>query len=89
LLLIEGRVHKAVERLEQDRAIIISRLLDDRSDVSGLYQEHPKLAQRYESPVAEANTPFGRAKYDPAVNAKVMRRFPVILPPVPLRCDGS
>jgi hypothetical protein len=36
LLLSEGCVHEAVERLEQGRATIISRLLDDRSDVSNL-----------------------------------------------------
>lgn len=46
-LLSEGLVQKAVERLEQGCAIIISRLLDDRSDVSGLCREHPKLAHRY------------------------------------------
>jgi hypothetical protein len=47
LLLSEDRVHEAVECLEQGRAIIISRLLDDRGDVSGLYQDHPKLAEHY------------------------------------------
>jgi tetratricopeptide (TPR) repeat protein len=74
LLLSEGRVHEAVECLEQGRAIIISRLLDDRSDISGLCQEHPKLAERYQSLVAEVNTPFGRAKDDPTANAKLVRR---------------
>jgi tetratricopeptide (TPR) repeat protein len=74
LLLSEGRVHEAVECLEQGRAIIISRLLDDRSDVSGLSQEHPKLAQRHQSLVAEVNTPFGSAEGDHLANGKMRRR---------------
>jgi tetratricopeptide (TPR) repeat protein len=74
LLLSEDRVHKAVECLEQGRAIIISRLLDDRSDVSGLCQEHPKLAECYQSLIAEVNTPFGNTKDNITVSAKVMRR---------------
>jgi tetratricopeptide (TPR) repeat protein len=74
LLLSEGRVHEAVECLEQGRAILISQLLDDRSDVSGLCQEHPKLAECYQSLVAEVNTPFGGGNDDPTVNAKLVRR---------------
>jgi tetratricopeptide (TPR) repeat protein len=74
LLLSEGCVHEAVERLEQGRATIISRLLDDRSDVSGLCQEHPKLAEHYQSLVAEVNTPYGSTEDKIIANAKVMRR---------------
>jgi CHAT domain-containing protein len=74
LLLSEGCVHEAVERLEQGRATIISRLLDDRSDVSGLYEEHPKLAEHYQSLVAEVNTPFGSIEDRITSNAKVIRR---------------
>ena len=74
LLLSEGCVHEAVERLEQGRAIIISRLLDDRSDVSGLCQEYPKLGEHYQSLVAEVNTPFGSTEDINTVNTQVMRR---------------
>jgi len=74
LLLSRHCVHEAVECLEQGRAVIISRLLDDRSDLSELCRQHPKLAQRYQSLVAEVNTPFGTAEDDSATTARVMRR---------------
>jgi tetratricopeptide (TPR) repeat protein len=74
LLLSEGCVHEAVERLEQGRATIISRLLDDRSDVTGLCQEHPKLAEQYQSLVVEVNTPFSSIEDKTTSNAKVVRR---------------
>jgi tetratricopeptide (TPR) repeat protein len=74
LLLSEGCIHEAVERLEQGRATIISRLLDDRSDVSGLYQEHSKLAEHYQSLIAEVNAPFGSTENKITTNAMVMRR---------------
>jgi len=74
LLLSEGCVHEAVECLEQGRATIISRLLDDRSDFSGLCQEHPKLAEHYQSLVAEVNTSFGSTEDKIIASAKVMRR---------------
>jgi tetratricopeptide (TPR) repeat protein len=44
VLLLEGRVREAIEYLEQGRAVIISRLLDDRSDVLELKRKHPELA---------------------------------------------
>ena len=74
LLLLEGCVHEAVECLEQGRATIISRLLDDRSDVSGLCQAHPKLAECYQSLVTEVNTPFSSTEDKITSTAKVMRR---------------
>lgn len=57
LLLSESRVNEAVERLEQGRAIIIRRLLDDRSDVSSLLKDSPRLAQRYQTLLNEINLP--------------------------------
>jgi hypothetical protein len=74
VLLSEGLVEEAIERLEQGRATIISRLLDDRSDISGLCQEHPELAEHYQSLVAEVNTPFGSTNDKTIANAKVIRR---------------
>jgi hypothetical protein len=49
-------------------------LLDDRSDVSSLRQEHPKLAECYQFLVAEVNTPFSSTEDITTANAKVMRR---------------
>jgi hypothetical protein len=74
LLLSEGRLHEAVECLEQGRAVIISRVLDDRDDIYGLRRDYPTLAQRYQSLVAEVNTSFGTAEDDSITTAKMMRR---------------
>ncbi|KAH7114709.1 CHAT domain-containing protein [Dactylonectria estremocensis] len=48
-LLSANRLSEALECLEQGRAIIISQLLDDRSDLSSLLQDHSQLANRYQS----------------------------------------
>ena len=74
VLILDGRIHEAVEYLERGRANIISRLLDDRSDIPEISREHPNLAQRYQSLVAEVNTPFGTAKDSSTTIAKAMRR---------------
>jgi tetratricopeptide (TPR) repeat protein len=79
VLLSEGRVEEAVEILEHGRAIIIGRMLDDRSDVSELSREHPKLAQRYQSLVAEVNTPIGTVEDVSTTTAKVMRRREAVI----------
>jgi tetratricopeptide (TPR) repeat protein len=55
LLLSEDRVSEAFESLEHGRAVIIRRLLDDKSDLSHLSQYHPKLSQRYQDIVADIN----------------------------------
>ncbi|KAM0710540.1 hypothetical protein Q7P35_002211 [Cladosporium inversicolor] len=74
LLLSDGQSHEAVECLEQGRAIIISRSLDDRSDISILSQKHPKLAQHYRSLVTEINSSFHGGKDDASMNMKLFRR---------------
>ncbi|KAF5227007.1 hypothetical protein FANTH_14909 [Fusarium anthophilum] len=56
-LLSANRSSEALECLEQGRAVIISRLLDDRSDLSSLRQDHPRLADRYQSLVEKVNAP--------------------------------
>lgn len=56
-LLSANRLNEALEYLERGRAIIISQLLDDRSDLSSLRQDHPQLANRYQSLVDEFNAP--------------------------------
>lgn len=75
LLLSEGRVHEAVEFLEQGRAVIISQLLDDRSDLTDLSEDHPQLCQRYQVLVNEVNSPFGAGNDNTtATIAKITRR---------------
>ncbi|KAK2669884.1 Tetratricopeptide-like helical domain superfamily [Fusarium oxysporum f. sp. vasinfectum] len=56
-LLSTNRLTEALECLEQGRAIIISQLLDDRSDLSSLRHDHLQLANRYQSLVDEVNAP--------------------------------
>ncbi|KAK2471360.1 hypothetical protein H9L39_17591 [Fusarium oxysporum f. sp. albedinis] len=56
-LLSANRLTEALECLEQGRAIIISQLLDDRSDLSSLRHDHLQLANRYQSLVDEVNAP--------------------------------
>ncbi|KAH6974920.1 CHAT domain-containing protein [Ilyonectria destructans] len=55
-LLSANRLSEALQYLEQGRAVIISQLLDDRSDVSSLRRDHSRLANRYRSLVNEVNT---------------------------------
>ncbi|KAL9572093.1 hypothetical protein ACKAV7_003810 [Fusarium commune] len=57
-LLSANRSSKALEYLEQGRAIIIGRLLDDRSDLSSLRQDRPELANRYQNLVDGMNAPI-------------------------------
>ncbi|KAF5615633.1 hypothetical protein F25303_13750, partial [Fusarium sp. NRRL 25303] len=57
-LLSANRLSEALECLEQGRAIIISQMLDDRSDLSSLCQDHSHLANRYQSLVDEVNVPI-------------------------------
>ncbi|EXM15632.1 hypothetical protein FOTG_16030 [Fusarium oxysporum f. sp. vasinfectum 25433] len=56
-LLSTNRLTEALECLEQGRAIIISQLLDDCSDLSSLRHDHLQLANRYQSLVDEVNAP--------------------------------
>ncbi|KAH7109907.1 hypothetical protein B0J13DRAFT_293914 [Dactylonectria estremocensis] len=51
-----NRLSEALEYLEQGRAVIISQLLDDRTDVSLLRRDHSQLADQYQSLVDEMNT---------------------------------
>lgn len=72
-LIAESRPHEAVECLEQGRAIIISRLLNDRSDISNLRQEHPMLGKRYQSLLAEINLPLENTEDVATKDQKVTR----------------
>lgn len=74
LLLSESRLHEAVECLESGRAVIISRLLDDRSDTSGLSPQYPEIAQRYQSLIAKFNTSLRTAEDDCITTAEVTKR---------------
>ncbi|WZH47126.1 CHAT domain-containing protein [Fusarium acuminatum] len=57
-LLSANRLNEALQYLEQGRAVIISQLLDDRSDVSSLCRDHPNLANQYQGLVNEVNSPI-------------------------------
>lgn len=79
LLVAEGQLQDAVECLEEGRTIIISRLLDDRSDISRLCQSNPQLAQRYTSLVTEVNLPFYSTERDAITSAKLSRRREAVM----------
>ncbi|KAF9768609.1 hypothetical protein IL306_014058 [Fusarium sp. DS 682] len=66
LLLSANRLSEALECLEQGRAIIVSQLLDDRSDLSSLRRDHSQLADRYQKLVDEVNAPTRQATPDAA-----------------------
>ena len=55
--LASNRPNEALEYLEQGRGVIISQLLDRRTDLSDLIADHPTLARQYEHLVNEVNTP--------------------------------
>ncbi|KAH7111459.1 CHAT domain-containing protein [Dactylonectria estremocensis] len=57
-LLSANRLNEALQYLEQGRTVIISQLLDDRSDLSSLRRAHSRLANQYQSLVDEVNTPI-------------------------------
>jgi hypothetical protein len=57
VLLANNQVEDALQYLERGRAVIISKLLDHREDVSELQIAHPALARRYQKLVAEVNAP--------------------------------
>jgi tetratricopeptide (TPR) repeat protein len=71
-LLSANRLGEALECLEQGRAIIISQLLDDRSDLSSLREDHSQLANRYQSLVDEMNAPTLQAT--PGVVEALLRK---------------
>ncbi|EXK79186.1 hypothetical protein FOQG_16176 [Fusarium oxysporum f. sp. raphani 54005] len=71
-LLSANRLSEALECLEQGRAIIITQLLDDRSDLSSLRQDHSQLANRYQSLVDEVNAPIRQTS--PGVIETLLRK---------------
>jgi tetratricopeptide (TPR) repeat protein len=58
LLLTSDQTCDALHFLEKGRAVILSQLIDSRSDVSHLAQNHPEIARRYEELRDEVNTPL-------------------------------
>jgi tetratricopeptide (TPR) repeat protein len=53
---------EALRLLESGRGVILSLLMDDRSDTSKLKEAHPVLCARYESLRLEVNTPLESTK---------------------------
>lgn len=58
LLLSVGRLNDALQYFDQGRTVIISQLIDDRSDLSILKQSHPVVAHQYQSLIDEINSPL-------------------------------
>ncbi|KAH8811038.1 CHAT domain-containing protein [Xylogone sp. PMI_703] len=57
VLLANDQVEDALQYLERGRAVIISKLLDHREDVSELMISHPTLARQYQTLVEVVNAP--------------------------------
>jgi len=73
--LASSRPNEALEYLEQGRGVIISQLLDRRTNLSDLIADHPALARQYECLVNEVNTPLRQTTHDAAeVQATKQRR---------------
>ncbi|KAN0086950.1 CHAT domain containing protein [Elaphomyces granulatus] len=72
--LASSRPNEALEYPEQGRGVIISQLLDRRTDLSGLIADHPKLARQYECLVNEVNTPLRQTTHDVAEGQATKRR---------------
>ncbi|KAG7424334.1 hypothetical protein Forpi1262_v014530 [Fusarium oxysporum f. sp. raphani] len=66
LRLTMNQVEDALLYLEQGRAVILSQLIDNRSDVSDLAKNHPKIACRYEELRNDVNTPIRSLEQDAA-----------------------
>jgi hypothetical protein len=58
LLLEIQKPDQALQHLERGRAVILSQMMDDRSDISKLSGQYPDLACTYESLRDEVNTPL-------------------------------
>ncbi|CAM1508780.1 Fc.00g056280.m01.CDS01 [Cosmosporella sp. VM-42] len=57
-LLQSSQPADALRYLEKGRAVIISQLVDTRSDLSFLEQQHPHIARQYQQLRDEVNTPL-------------------------------
>jgi tetratricopeptide (TPR) repeat protein len=65
LALHTGRgLEVALEVLERGRSVILSLLMDDRSDTSELNATHPEVCARYESLLVQVNTSTRNATYN-------------------------
>lgn len=74
LFLKAGLLPEAVQYLEQGRTVIINQLLDDRSDISALYEDHPDLAEQFQNLVDELNSVSYRDRDNRPANNFVKRR---------------
>ncbi|ROT37123.1 hypothetical protein SODALDRAFT_279961, partial [Sodiomyces alkalinus F11] len=79
LLLATNQVEEALRYLEEGRAVILSNLLDARSDASVVAGAHPDLAHRFEELRQEINAPLH--EHGPAVEReqRISRRRQAIL----------
>ncbi|KAF4331600.1 tetratricopeptide-like helical [Fusarium beomiforme] len=72
-LLESDQPRTALHYLEQGRTVIVSQLMDLRSDLSTLYSTDPKVAERYETLVSAVNTPLCILK-NGAVETQVLKK---------------
>jgi CHAT domain-containing protein len=73
LLLASNQVEDALQYLEKGRAVVLSQLIDGRSDISDLAQKYPDIARRYEELRDAANAPLRGLEQNPA-RAQVLER---------------
>jgi tetratricopeptide (TPR) repeat protein len=74
LLLESNNVADALRYLEQGRAVIISQLMDRRSDVLDLAAQYPDNSCRYRSLVNEVNAPLYFTEHDALEREALNRR---------------
>lgn len=73
-LLASGLPADALEYLEKGRASIIGQLVNGRSELSSLQQDHADLARRYELLRDEVNMPVRRLEQDAGRTKGMVRR---------------
>ena len=79
LLLASNSLDDALQYLEEGRTVILSQLIDHRSDMSDLAQYHPDIARRYEELRDEVNAPLRGLEQDAAREQALRERRQSIL----------
>ena len=72
-LLSLDRLDEALQYLENGRAVILSLLMDSKSDLSVLAQQHPDIAKRYEELRKEVSYPARGLQQD-AIREQILQR---------------
>ena len=72
-LLSLDRLHEALQYLENGRVVILSLLMDSKSDLSVLAQQHPDIAKRYEELRKEVSSPVRSLQQD-TIREQILQR---------------